>query len=98
MKGNLFCLRRPAKEGPTIHAFAHSLSTIIDYHRLGLTKCPPSEDELRADKIDLHLMSIWTKYSMYEEYLVALANLCDRVRRDNFSGTYHSICLIGFLE
>ncbi|KJA27578.1 hypothetical protein HYPSUDRAFT_62653 [Hypholoma sublateritium FD-334 SS-4] len=69
---------RPAKEGPTIHAFAHSLSTIIDYLRQGLTTCPPNEDELTSDKADLRLLSIWTKYAMYEEFLVALADLCDR--------------------
>ncbi|KAF9473401.1 gamma-tubulin complex, DGRIP91/SPC98 component protein [Pholiota conissans] len=69
---------KSAKEGPTIHAFAHSLSTVIDYIREGLKQSPPSKDELSSKAASLRLLSIWTQYETYEELLVALAELYQR--------------------
>ena len=72
-----FC--RSAKEGPTIHAFAHSLSTIVDYVRDRLVECPPSDADLETGSGRFGLSDIWSRYQLYEELLVALGGLYGRV-------------------
>ncbi|KAF8971184.1 gamma-tubulin complex, DGRIP91/SPC98 component protein [Flammula alnicola] len=69
---------RSAKEGPTIHALAHSLSTTIDYLREVIASCPPSKDQLTSDNENLPLLSIWSQHAVYEDILVALADLYGR--------------------
>ncbi|KAJ7495895.1 gamma-tubulin complex, DGRIP91/SPC98 component protein [Mycena galericulata] len=61
---------RFAKEGPTIHAFTHALSTVISFLREALARCSPQED--------VTLSAVWAQYEQYEEILVALAALCGR--------------------
>ncbi|KAJ7077325.1 gamma-tubulin complex, DGRIP91/SPC98 component protein [Mycena belliarum] len=61
---------RYAKEGPTIHAFTHALSTVLSYLRetlADLQEDPPTT-----------LTAIWAQYEPYEEVLVALSTLCCR--------------------
>jgi uncharacterized membrane protein len=67
---------RSAKEGPTIHSLAHSLSATLDYIRQKLMECPPSN--VPDEKVCL--TQIWCYFAPYEELLVALADLCGRVR------------------
>ncbi|KAJ7045832.1 gamma-tubulin complex, DGRIP91/SPC98 component protein [Mycena alexandri] len=62
-----------AKEGPTIHAFTHALSTILSFLRESLARCPPHEDQ-----VSVTLSAVWSEYEPYEETLVALAALCGR--------------------
>ncbi|KAF7308550.1 Spindle pole body component [Mycena chlorophos] len=62
-----------AKEGPTIHAFTHALSTILVYLRERLTECAPREGQT-----NLPLVAIWSAYEPYEDVLSALASLCGR--------------------
>ncbi|KAJ7217732.1 gamma-tubulin complex, DGRIP91/SPC98 component protein [Mycena pura] len=62
-----------AKEGPTIHAFTHALSTILFYLRESLAQCPPQEGNA-----SMTLVAVWSQYEQSENILTALATLCDR--------------------
>ncbi|KAF5386245.1 hypothetical protein D9615_002656 [Tricholomella constricta] len=64
-----------AHEGPTIHAYTHALSTILTYLRQVLARCPPVDDPLTTKHT---LSAIWMHYEVYEEIVVALAELCGR--------------------
>jgi hypothetical protein len=68
---------RSAKEGPTIHAFAHSLATTLTHLREEFAKLPPIQ-EAGAEKTAL--CALWMQYNIYEEILVALSDLYGRVR------------------
>lgn len=76
-----YIFTRSAKEGPTVHAFAHSLSSALVYIREALASCPPSNVHLESGE-NLMLSEICGQHSIYEELLVALAALCNRVRRN----------------
>ena len=65
--------------GPTLHAFAHALLSVIAYLREALAKSPPSIDTEAAGSQPHMLSAIWLHYSEHEEVAVALASLCDRV-------------------
>ncbi|KAF9467451.1 gamma-tubulin complex, DGRIP91/SPC98 component protein [Collybia nuda] len=67
---------RSAREGPTVHAYAHTLSTTISYLRDGLARCPPLDDQPTAGQ--LTLSAIWIQYGIYEELLIALSTLYHR--------------------
>jgi hypothetical protein len=69
-----------AREGPTIHAFAQSLSSILVYFRDALIICPPSNAQIKSGG-KLMLSEICGQHSIYEDLIVALAALCNRVRR-----------------
>ncbi|KAF5328834.1 hypothetical protein D9619_011684 [Psilocybe cf. subviscida] len=69
---------RSAKEGPTIHALAHSLSTSLDYLRELIARCPPSRSQLSTQQNNLPLLEIWNEYVIYEQILDALASLFGR--------------------
>jgi len=71
---------RSAKEGPTVHALAHALSTTISFLREALTKCPPQQDQFKGICENLPLLAIWTHYAIYEELLVTLTDMFGRVR------------------
>ncbi|KAF7309776.1 Spindle pole body component [Mycena indigotica] len=62
-----------SKEGPTIHAFTHSLSTILAYLRNQLSECSPQEAGATT------LVAIWSEYEWLENVLRALGVLCGRV-------------------
>jgi hypothetical protein len=64
-------------QGPTIHAFAHALSNILEYLRRSLAKCPPSLVELSTGSVPIS--GIWLHYEVYWETLVSLAVFCGRV-------------------
>ncbi|KAJ6587217.1 gamma-tubulin complex, DGRIP91/SPC98 component protein [Mycena vulgaris] len=64
---------RFSKEGPTIHAFTHALSTVLTFLRESLARLPPLEDD-----VSITLASVWCQYERYEENLVALSTLCGR--------------------
>ncbi|KAF7376426.1 Spindle pole body component [Mycena sanguinolenta] len=64
---------RFAKEGPTIHAFTHALSTILSFLRESLARCPPREDQASVT-----LCTVWSECERYKDILVALAALCGR--------------------
>ncbi|KAJ7091104.1 Spc98 family-domain-containing protein [Mycena epipterygia] len=61
---------RFAKEGPTIHAFTHALSTVLSFLRDSLARCP--------DDTSTTLSAVWYQYERYEEILVALSAICGR--------------------
>ncbi|CAK5281391.1 unnamed protein product [Mycena citricolor] len=63
---------RFSKEGPTIHAFMHTLTTVLVFLRESLSQLP-SDASAR-----LALVSIWSRYELYERLLNALADLCGR--------------------
>ncbi|KAJ3501424.1 hypothetical protein NMY22_g18931 [Coprinellus aureogranulatus] len=62
---------RTVKDGPTVHALAHSLSTVLVYLRETLFKISFTDD---TD----FLTAVWTKYGPYEDILNALSNLYGR--------------------
>ncbi|KAG6828692.1 hypothetical protein H0H92_007054 [Tricholoma furcatifolium] len=66
---------RSAREGPTVHAYAHALATIIAYLRNILARGPPVNDPLSGQDT---LSAIWMHYAIYEETLVALAEFYGR--------------------
>lgn len=66
-------LFRTVKDGPTVHALAHSLSTVLVYLRETLFKIS------FADNVGF-LTAVWTKYGPYEDILNALSDLYGRVR------------------
>ncbi|KAG5641756.1 hypothetical protein DXG03_004288 [Asterophora parasitica] len=67
---------RSAKEDPTVHAYAHALSTIVTFLRQALSRCPPVNDPLSTQS---HTLSaIWMHYEIYEEILVSLGDMCGR--------------------
>jgi hypothetical protein len=68
---------RSAREGPTIHAFTHSLSHILSYLRETLAGSPPSQNGIAYEPQTL--IAVWAHYSEIEELVVALSALCDRV-------------------
>ncbi|KAJ7282938.1 gamma-tubulin complex, DGRIP91/SPC98 component protein [Mycena rebaudengoi] len=70
---------RIAKDGPTIHAFTHALSTVLTFLRESLTQCPPLEDEAPTENYTL--TAVWSQYAQYEDVLVALSALCGRDKR-----------------
>lgn len=70
---------RSAKEGPTIHALAHSLSASLDYIRELIARCPPNSSQLSMQQPNLPLIGLWNEYAIYEEVLDALASLFGRV-------------------
>ncbi|EFI28230.1 hypothetical protein CC1G_14255 [Coprinopsis cinerea okayama7 len=59
------------KAGPTVHAFAHSLSSTLMYLRTVLVR-------LASDEIVVPPAASWMKYAVYEEILDALAELYGR--------------------
>ncbi|KAJ7268667.1 Spc98 family-domain-containing protein [Mycena haematopus] len=67
---------RFAKEGPTIYAFAHSLSTILSFLRESLARCPPREDQ-----VSVALCAVWGECERFKDILVSLAALCGRDER-----------------
>ncbi|KAF4620414.1 hypothetical protein D9613_000179 [Agrocybe pediades] len=69
---------KSAREGPTVHALAHSISTSLDYIRDCITKCPPTVDDINANAGDFPLQEIWSRYAVYEELLGALTDLYGR--------------------
>ncbi|KAJ7066627.1 gamma-tubulin complex, DGRIP91/SPC98 component protein [Mycena amicta] len=64
---------RFAKEGPTVHAFAHALSTILAYLRDKLADCSHQGSDTSPI-----LVAIWSEYKWYEDILAALGTLCGR--------------------
>ncbi|KAJ3868300.1 gamma-tubulin complex, DGRIP91/SPC98 component protein [Lentinula novae-zelandiae] len=62
--------------GPTMHAFAHALSTCLVQIRGSLASGPPSEDQLYASHSTLN--SIFMYYNQHEGVLSALSRLCNR--------------------
>lgn len=66
---------RSAREGPTIHAFTHSLSTVLVFLREVLSRSPPTDDALNSH----NLSTIWMHYEEYELILIALSSLYGRV-------------------
>ncbi|KAF6763187.1 Spc98 family-domain-containing protein [Ephemerocybe angulata] len=62
---------RTVKDGPTVHALAHALSTVLIYLRESLVKTSASDDTgLFA--------SVWSKYAPYEDILHAISDLYGR--------------------
>lgn len=76
---------RSAKEGPTIHAFAHSLATTLTYLREEFAKLPPIQE---AGVEKTALCALWMQYNFYEEILVALSDLYGRVNIYFIFSTY----------
>ncbi|KAJ7497604.1 gamma-tubulin complex, DGRIP91/SPC98 component protein [Mycena latifolia] len=68
---------RFAKDGPTIHAFTHALSTVISFLRESLARCSPLESDT-----SITLSAVWCQYEPYEEVLVALSTLCGRAQHE----------------
>ncbi|KAF9010717.1 gamma-tubulin complex, DGRIP91/SPC98 component protein [Cyathus striatus] len=66
---------KSVREGPTIHAFAHTLSTILIYLRDALTHLPPINGNSSEA---IPLTAVWMEYGIYEETLVALSELYGR--------------------
>ncbi|KAF9448213.1 gamma-tubulin complex, DGRIP91/SPC98 component protein [Macrolepiota fuliginosa MF-IS2] len=62
--------------GPTIHAFAHALSNVLDWLRKTLAKCPPSSAELAAGNVAIS--RVWLQYGLYQDTLTSLSELCGR--------------------
>ena len=66
---------RSAHDGPTIHAFAHSISTVLTYLR--------EEISQRSTMVALQgqqLSAIYMQYAIYEDILTALSSFYGRVR------------------
>ncbi|KAF9007739.1 gamma-tubulin complex, DGRIP91/SPC98 component protein [Hymenopellis radicata] len=63
---------RAAKEGPTIHAFAHALSTTLTFLRDSLTCSPLAQ----ASNVDILSTKFTTHYVRYDNILVSLADMC----------------------
>uniref|UniRef100_A0A0W0F116 Spindle pole body component n=1 Tax=Moniliophthora roreri TaxID=221103 RepID=A0A0W0F116_MONRR len=61
--------------GPTIHAFAHALSTCLTFIRQSLDDCSSQEVETKSDD---NMCSVLWHYKPWEEILVVLATLCNR--------------------
>ena len=76
---------RSAKEGPTIHAFAHSLATTLTYLREEFAKLPPLQD---AGVEKTVLCALWMQYNIYEEILVSISDLYGRVSIRPIFSTY----------
>ena len=68
----LLIASRTAKDSPTVHAFAHALSTVLVYIRESLADIASTDDP------DL-LTAIWSKYARFEDILAALTELYGRV-------------------
>ncbi|THH16575.1 hypothetical protein EW146_g4072 [Bondarzewia mesenterica] len=68
--------RRSAGLGPTRHAYTHALSSCIDHVRIALADL----SNVAACSTDLVPLpsALWTKHSLFENILLALATLCDR--------------------
>jgi hypothetical protein len=64
-----------------VHAFTHSLSTILDFLRNTLAR-PPLSDDLYYNKSKT-LATIWMHYAEVEDILRVLSILCNRVRSNN---------------
>ncbi|KAJ3823716.1 gamma-tubulin complex, DGRIP91/SPC98 component protein [Lentinula raphanica] len=82
-------LRSKFNIGPTMHAFAHALSTCLIQIRRSLASGPPAEDQLC--KRQLTLNSIFMYYDHHLETLIALASLCKRDRVELSPENYESI-------
>ncbi|KAG6832846.1 hypothetical protein H0H87_000200 [Tephrocybe sp. NHM501043] len=63
--------KRSPQEGPTVHAYAHVLTTILMFLRQALARCAlvTAQNTLSAT---------WVQYEIYEETFVALAELYGR--------------------
>jgi hypothetical protein len=70
-------LLRSARSSPTHHAFAHSLTVVLDHTLKFLTKPQPIKYSF--------LSQVWLHYTDTEELLSALAGLCFVVRRTAIS-------------
>lgn len=68
---------RTVKDGPTVHALAHSLSTVLIYLRETLFKISFTDNTG-------FLVAVWTKYGPYEDILNALSDLYGRVGIGHF--------------
>ncbi|KAK2464330.1 hypothetical protein APHAL10511_003787 [Amanita phalloides] len=74
MEALLVTLRaRSANDGATIHAFAHSISTILTYLREGISRCSAMVS-LQGQQ----LSAIHMQYAIYEDILIALSSLYGR--------------------
>lgn len=63
---------RPFTEGASVYAFAHSLSIILTYLRNELSSYKPSH-------VASNLTSVWADYARYEEVLISISDLYERV-------------------
>ncbi|KXN90824.1 hypothetical protein AN958_03478 [Leucoagaricus sp. SymC.cos] len=91
---------QPAKDGATIHAFAHALSNILDWFRRTLAGCPPLPADLASGNIPIS--QIWLHYEIYQETLTALAELCGRgetrLPQDFHTFNYNAIDLLSHIH
>ncbi|KII92345.1 hypothetical protein PLICRDRAFT_172448 [Plicaturopsis crispa FD-325 SS-3] len=67
---------RSANGGPTVYAFAHALSSILDLLRHQLASSPPTEES--GPSQSKTLSTIWMQFGKFEDILIALAKLCQR--------------------
>ncbi|KAK0225647.1 gamma-tubulin complex, DGRIP91/SPC98 component protein [Armillaria fumosa] len=65
---------RSPKEGPTIHAFAHTISNVLSFLRRSLAEHPLTQELVERDTVSTKLAF----YTYYEDIMVALATLCRR--------------------
>ncbi|KAF8718598.1 hypothetical protein AX14_011748 [Amanita brunnescens Koide BX004] len=59
---------RSAQDGPTIHAFAHSISTVLTYLREDISRC-----SAMVVLQGLQLSAVYMQYAIYEDILIALS-------------------------
>ncbi|KAK0476674.1 gamma-tubulin complex, DGRIP91/SPC98 component protein [Armillaria novae-zelandiae] len=65
---------RSPKEGPTIHAFAHTMSNVLSFLRESLAVHPLTQELVENGTVSTKLAF----YTYYEDIMVALAKLCRR--------------------
>ncbi|KAK0505031.1 gamma-tubulin complex, DGRIP91/SPC98 component protein, partial [Armillaria luteobubalina] len=65
---------RSPREGPTIHAFAHTISNVLSFLRESLAEYPLTQELVEKNTVSTKLAF----YTYYEDIMVALARLCRR--------------------
>ncbi|PBK95606.1 hypothetical protein ARMGADRAFT_1053187 [Armillaria gallica] len=65
---------RSPKEGPTIHAFAHTISNVLSFLRKSLAEHPLTQELTEKGGLSTKL----ALYTYYEDIMVVLARLCGR--------------------
>lgn len=68
----VFGMTRTSKDGPTVHAMAHALATVLTYLRETLVEAAGLDDSGL-------LGAVHSKYEPYEAIVLALSDLYGRV-------------------
>lgn len=86
-----FEISRQGRTNPTVHAFAHGLSSVLTFIRNRLS-CGPLSHATKFSTVPC-LATVWFYYAELEQVVIALASMCSRVRDKSLQFALFSLSL-----